>query len=124
MDARSEKNLRDVHPDMAKVVCRAMEISEIPFIVTEGLRTWKRQAELVKAGASRTMDSLHLTGDAVDVAALVGGKVRWSWPLYEKIAKVMKAAGKELGFAITWGGDWKKFPDGCHFEINPKRKRP
>jgi peptidoglycan L-alanyl-D-glutamate endopeptidase CwlK len=89
--------------------------------VTEGLRTKERQRQLVAAGASRTMNSRHLTGHAVDVAALVGGKVRWDWPLYAVIAEHMKAAARELGVAIVWGGDWKSFRDGPHVELDRKR---
>lgn len=121
MDARSERNLIGVHPDLVKVIRLAAKKSK--FIVTEGLRTKARQAQLVKAGASRTMNSRHLTGHAVDVAATVNGEVRWDWPLYAAIAQNVKAAAKELGVPIIWGGDWKSFRDGPHFELD-RRKYP
>ena len=85
LGARSISNLRGVHPDLVAVVKRAITITEIDFTVTEGLRTKERQAQLVKAGASKTMNSRHITGHAVDVAAWVDG-VRWDWGLYAKIA--------------------------------------
>ena len=94
-----------------------LRLSEIDFSVIEGLRTKERQAELVKAGASRTINSRHITGHAVDLAAVVGGEVRWDWPLYEKIAKAMKQAAYELNINIEWGGDWKSFKDGPHFQL-------
>ena len=110
--------LNGVHPELVKVVKRAIQITEVDFMVTEGLRTKARQVELVKAGASRTMNSRHITGHAVDVAAMVGGKVRWDWALYPKIAKAMKQAADELDVMIVWGGDWKSFKDGPHFELD------
>lgn len=118
IDARSERNLIGVHPDLVKVIRRAAKAGG--FVVTEGLRTKARQAQLVKAGASRTMNSRHITGHAIDVAALVNGEVRWDWPLYAAIAKIVKAAAKDLGVPIIWGGDWKSFRDGPHFELDRK----
>lgn len=117
LNVRSEKNLCGVHEDLVKVVRRAAEITEVDFIVTEGLRTKERQEQLVKAGASRTMNSKHLTGHAVDLAAVVGTEVRWDWPLYHKLAKAMKTAAEELKVPLQWGGDWKSFKDGPHFEL-------
>jgi peptidoglycan L-alanyl-D-glutamate endopeptidase CwlK len=118
MDERSERNLKGVHPDLVRVVRRAYKNAS--FIVTEGLRTQARQKQLVQAGASRTMNSRHLTGHAIDVAALVGATVRWDWPLYSIIAEEMKAAAKDLGVQIVWGGDWRTFKDGPHFELDRK----
>jgi peptidoglycan L-alanyl-D-glutamate endopeptidase CwlK len=114
---RSLNNLEDVHPDLVKVVKRALEISEVDFAVIEGRRTESRQRELVATGASKTMRSRHLTGHAVDLAAYVGG-IRWDWPLYPKIARAMKQAAKELNVSIEWGGDWKRFKDGPHFQLS------
>lgn len=114
---RSKLRLRGVHPDLVKIVELAITRSEIDFTVLEGLRHRERQKELFAAGASSTMNSRHLTGHAVDLGAWVNGGVRWDWPLYYKIAKAMKSAAAELGITITWGGDWRSFPDGPHFEL-------
>lgn len=124
LNDRSERNLVGVHPKLVAVVRRAAEIAGsrgdgLGFVVTEGLRTSARQAELVKAGASRTLNSRHLTGHAVDLAATVTGQVRWDWPLYVHLAGVMKRAAQELGVQITWGGNWERLRDGPHFEIDP-----
>lgn len=119
--ARSMRNLKGVHPDLVKVAVRALEITDIDFGVTEGLRTVDRQRELVAAGASRTMNSRHLTGHAIDVVALIGGEVRWDWPLYARLAVHFKAAAHELQVPITWGGDWPRFRDGPHYELQRKR---
>lgn len=117
LSQRSIDRLSGVHPDLVSVVKLAIERSEIDFLVTEGLRTKERQRELVTAGASKTMNSRHITGHAVDLAAYVNG-IRWDWPLYEKIAKAMKQAAYELNIKIEWGGDWKSFKDGPHFQLS------
>lgn len=115
----SEKSLRrlaGVHPDLVKVVKRAIEITPIDFVVIEGLRTEERQKYLVAKGASKTMNSYHLTGHAVDIAPLVDGQVSWDWKYYRELAPAMKQAAKELDVDITWGGDWVHFKDGPHWQ--------
>ena len=118
LSPRSYKRLEGVHPDLVRVVERAIAITEVDFVVLEGLRTKERQVELVKAGASRTMNSRHITGHAVDLGAWVNKEVRWDWPLYAKIATAMKKAATEQNVPIVWGGDWRTFKDGPHFELN------
>jgi peptidoglycan L-alanyl-D-glutamate endopeptidase CwlK len=113
----SLKKFKGVHPDLVKVMNRAITISTVDFKITEGLRSQQRQLQLVAAGASRTMKSRHLTGHAVDVAALVGKDVRWDWPLYTEIAKAVKEAAKQEQVPIEWGGDWETFKDGPHFQL-------
>jgi peptidoglycan L-alanyl-D-glutamate endopeptidase CwlK len=118
LGATSLARLQGVHPDLVKVVRLAITKTPVDFTVLEGLRTKERQAVLFKQGATRTMNSRHITGHAVDLAPVIDGKVSWDWPLYHKLAPVMKAAAKELGVAITWGGDWTTFKDGPHWELN------
>jgi len=123
LDARAERALSGIHPDLARIVRRAAQNATVDFTVTEGLRTAERQRRLVAAGASRTMNSRHLTGHAVDLAAKVGGQVRWDWPLYARLAETMKAAAADLGLPLAWGGDWRSFRDGPHFEL-PREDYP
>ena len=118
---RSENALRGVHPDLELVVRRALQLTTVDFVVTEGLRTKQRQVALVKAGASWTMNSRHLTGHAVDLAPIVGGRVRWDWPPFHELARAMKAAAAEYSVPIVWGGDWRApRRDGPHFELARK----
>tara|TARA_R110002153_G_scaffold46537_1_gene131478 strand:- start:965 stop:1315 length:351 start_codon:yes stop_codon:yes gene_type:complete len=109
-----------VHPDLVKVVERAIELTEVDFTVLEGLRDLARQKELLAKGATTTLNSRHLTGHAVDLGAWVDGTVRWDWPLYYKIADAIKAAADELDIDIVWGGDWQSFKDGPHFQLDWK----
>lgn len=118
LSARSRRALEGVHPDLVAVVEGAIRRTPVDFMVTEGLRTAERQAALVRAGASRTLNSRHLTGHAVDVAAWVDGQVRWDWPLYPRIAEAFKAAAAERGTALIWGGDWPRLRDGPHYELD------
>lgn len=120
LSQRSEARLVGVHPDLVKVVRRALELSTVDFAVVEGLRTQARQKELVAAGASQTMNSRHITGHAVDLAPFIAGSIRWDWPPFHDIAKAMKAAAAELGVPIVWGGDWVSFKDGPHWELSRK----
>lgn len=117
LSQKSKDRLSGVHPDLVAVVKRAIEISTVDFAVLEGVRSKTRQEQLVAAGASQTMNSRHLTGHAVDLGAMVAGTVRWDWPLYFKVADAVKKAAAELGTPIEWGGDWKKFKDGPHFQL-------
>jgi peptidoglycan L-alanyl-D-glutamate endopeptidase CwlK len=115
--ARSLKRLEGVHPDLVKVMKRAIGCSTLDFTVLEGRRTVARQKQLMAAGATRTMNSRHLTGHAVDVAPVINGKVRWDGPLYHQLALVIKKAAAELEVPIQWGGDWRSFKDGPHWEL-------
>ena len=133
LSRRSLEKLQKVHPDLVKVVLLAIELTEVDFGVTEGVRTIERQRELFAKGASKTMNSRHLTGHAVDLVAYVGSEVRWDWGLYLKIAEAMKLASEQLKIPVRWGGTWdllynaslpvtasalsKSFPDGPHFEL-------
>ncbi|TLU69588.1 M15 family metallopeptidase [Enterobacter sp. MF024] len=114
---RSEKNLRDVHQDLVKVVRLALELSPVDFGITEGLRTVERQKQLVAEGKSQTMNSRHLSGHAVDVFAYPTPAGSWEWKYYQQISRAFKQAGENLGIPIEWGGDWKTLKDGPHFQL-------
>lgn len=125
--------LEGVHPDLVRVVKKAAAMSDMDFTVLEGLRTVARQKQLMANGATKTMNSRHLTGHAVDLAPVIDGKVSWDWPLYHRLADVMRSASIRENVPIRWGGTWKlltaiqgpitakvlsrSFPDGPHFEL-------
>lgn len=116
--SRSKKNLRGIHPDLRRVIDRALQESPLDFIVIEGLRSEDRQRQLVNSGASQTMNSRHLTGHAVDLLPIgPDGKAAFDWPLYDKLGPAVEQAAKAEGVPLTWGGRWSKFRDGPHFEL-------
>lgn len=117
LGTRSLSRLEGVHPDLVRVVKKAAVMSDLDFTVLEGLRTLERQKELMKNGATKTMNSRHLTGHAVDLAPMLGGQISWDWPLYGRLSKIVKAAAAAENVPITWGGDWKTFKDGPHWEL-------
>lgn len=121
LSKRSLKALEGVHPDLVAVVQRSIKITPIDFVVIEGVRTIERQRELFKAGASRTMNSKHLTGHAVDLAVWLG-TVRWEFPLYQRLAVSVKAAAADVGVPIEWGWDLWGW-DAPHWQLG-RRKYP
>lgn len=132
LNAASIAKLRKVHPDLVKVVTRAAVIINDPsfgFVITCGIRTIEEQRKLMAAKATRTMRSRHLPGKktglshAIDFAVTLDGKVKWDWPLYARLAKIVKQAARDVGVAIEWGGDWASFKDGPHYQL-PWAKYP
>ena len=107
LSSRSRERLAGVKPDLADTVKRALELSPIDFGVSEGKRTLERQKLLVSQGASQTMKSKHLTGDAVDLVGYLDGHVSWEMPIYCKIADAVRQAAIETGVSIRWGGAWQ-----------------
>ena len=114
---KSKSKLEGVNSDLVRVVERAITICSVDFGVSEGIRDELKQEYLVTIGASKTMNSKHLTGDAVDLFAYSEGKVTWQRSFYEQIALAMYAAAMEEKVLITWGGVWDSFKDGPHFQI-------
>lgn len=117
LGARSLSRLEGVHPDLVRVIKKAAAMSDLDFTVLEGLRTLDRQKQLFAQKATKTMNSRHLTGHAVDLAPVIAGKVSWDWPLYHRLAKIVKAAAAAEKVPLTWGGDWRTFKDGPHWEL-------
>tara|TARA_R100000734_G_C3315894_1_gene108104 strand:+ start:1871 stop:2335 length:465 start_codon:yes stop_codon:yes gene_type:complete len=146
LSQRSLDRLDSVDPDLIKVVKYAIGATKIDFGVIEGVRTLEKQKELVAVGASKTMNSKHLKGLAVDLMAYVGGRGCWELKVYDDIADAMKQGAIEHGVPIVWGASWhirniadwegtmeeamndyidtrrkegkRPFIDGPHFEIN------
>lgn len=125
MDKNGTKNLGGVHPDLLRVVklCEGMLPKGFEITCTCGLRSLADQKKAVASGASTTMRSRHLPGKrnglshAVDLAVKIDGHLKWDWPLYAKLATFMKKAAEAEKVSIEWGGDWKTFKDGPHFQL-------
>ena len=131
LSAASLAKLEGVDTNLASVVKRAIQITLVDFSVIEGLRTVEQQRILVAKGASQTMDSKHITGNAVDLMAYVDGRASWEINLYDDIALAMKYAATELKVKIRWGAAWN-VPDltkwngtmegAMNYYIDSKRK--
>lgn len=117
LSKQSLDKLQGVDERLVNVVKRAIELTQIDFKVLEGIRTKERQEELFAKGTTQTMNSKHLVGRAVDLGALYNNTISWDKNHYHIIAKAMKQAANELNISIRWGGDFKSFFDGPHFEL-------
>ena len=108
LSERSLDRLKGVDQKLVDVVKRAIDITEIDFGVTEGLRTLSRQKQLVEKGASQTLKSKHLGGRAVDLAAYVGPRISWELAVYDDVAEAIRQVANELDVTIRWGAAWHK----------------
>jgi len=120
-DARSEKNLATVQPELAKLgreLLRRLAAEGLTFKVTSGNRTKEEQAALYAQGRTApgprvtwTMKSRHIGGRAIDLTLFSGKNPVWESRHYDRAGEV----GKDLG--LVWGGDWKRTKDLPHFEL-------
>lgn len=125
LSPRDETRLQGLHSDLQRVVRRVAKDTLLDFTILEGMRTLARQRQLVAAGASQTLRSRHLTGHAVDLAPLLDldhdGKIEttemFDWPLIRRLAPIIKAAAAAENVPIEWGGDWREFKDGPHWQL-------
>lgn len=116
---RSEALLSGADPKLAELMRLVEAQHPNAFEITEGLRDRERQAKLLAEGKSQTMNSKHLTGNAVDIV-LMGpdGKPNWDFEAYRPIADTAKATAAAMGIPdFVWGGDWKTLKDGVHFQV-------
>jgi len=118
LSQRSKDRLKGVHPDLVKVIEEAIKESPLDFSISEGLRTKERQKVLFDAGKSKTMNSRHITGHAIDFAVIKDGEVTWDFKYYQLVADHIKAVAQKLDVPIVAGADWVSFRDGPHIELN------
>lgn len=107
----SLEKLKEVHPELVKVVHYALEHSPVDFTVMEGVRSAEQQAKNFEKGVSKTLDSYHLRkpdgfGYAVDLVPWVNGKPKWEWEPIYLIAEAMREGAKLHGVPVRWGGCW------------------
>ena len=119
LDPRSEEKLLGVRPELVHVIREAA--TRTKFRVTEGLRTPERQKILVAERKSKTLNSRHITGHAIDFIAIGSdGVATYDMEDMRRVADVIKAVAKEQGVVIQWGGDWKGSWDTPHIELDRK----
>jgi peptidoglycan L-alanyl-D-glutamate endopeptidase CwlK len=97
-----------------------------PCVILEGMRSAERQQQLVAEGKSKTLNSKHLVGLAVDAAPLIVGGVDWKdITAFAYFGGYVRGVAEGLGIPIRHGADWdgdfdlrdNKFDDWPHFEI-------
>tara|TARA_R100000654_G_scaffold23279_1_gene45637 strand:- start:29176 stop:29628 length:453 start_codon:yes stop_codon:yes gene_type:complete len=106
LSQRSLGRLDGVKNEIHSVVVSAIGMSNVDFGVICGLRTQEEQEDLMARGATQTLKSKHLTGDAVDLMAYIGSRASWELNLYDDIADAMKQAAIKHDVAIKWGAAW------------------
>ncbi len=122
---RSLDRLKGVNPSLVAVFKRACETMPFDVTVLEGLRSYERQQELLKQGATKVSISRHMSGNALDIAPY---PIDWNdLERFQIVAEHMFKAAEELGIVIRWGGTWErsftkpvkwaKFLDAPHFEL-------
>jgi len=130
LDARAEKCLAGVKPDLVKIVRKAASLSDKPFTIVQGNRTQAQQDSIYAQGRTKpghivtwTRKSKHIGGGAIDFCALnAKGELDWNDKLFPPIAHFFDMASKELGIGIEWGGEWRT-KDFGHIQLNPSRNR-
>lgn len=129
-----KQRLSTIEPDLRQVVNRCIERGN-KFIVLYGIRTLAEQKALYAQGRTTkgkivtwTIKSRHLPNknglsEAVDLAPIKDdGSVDWNdLRAFDRLGAEMKASAKEVGVAITWGGDWVKRKDRPHFELTNRK---
>lgn len=121
--ANSMAKLRECHPDIQKVLMEAIKV--VDFTVLEGYRSNEKQLLMHTQGTSKALpgQSPHNRSPsmAVDIAP---------WPIdwedkgrFYRLAGVIEACASKLGIELEWGGDFKGFFDGPHFQLKGWRQR-
>lgn len=121
LSRRSLARLQGVHPDLVAVVKLAITLTAVDFSVVEGVRTLAKQREYFLKGKSRTMNSRHLTGHAVDLAPWINGDIEWEDEAgWREVSRAVKAAARKLGVKVWWGYDLWGW-DQPHFQLDWQR---
>lgn len=118
---RSKERLKGVDSKLVNVLNELIKIMDVTII--EGVRTAKRQEELLKKGATKVRYSKHMDGKAVDLAPY---PVDWKdRDRFHYMGGMIRGIGKQLGVNVRWGGDWdsdgeikdNNFDDLVHVEL-------
>jgi len=116
LGSRSWRNMQGLHPNIGFMVTEAIKITPVDFTVFEGVRTMEKQREYVESGASKTMDSYHLYGLAVDLVPFISGSVRFEEMPMRKVVEACKSVIVAHGLGIENGWDLWGW-DMWHFQM-------
>ncbi|EAF2172457.1 M15 family peptidase [Listeria monocytogenes] len=118
--SRSLANVNKLADNTKAAARKLLDWSEnngIEVLIYETIRTKEQQAANVASGASQTMRSYHLVGQALDFVMAKSKTVDWGAYRSDR-GKKFVAKAKSLGF--EWGGDWSGFVDNPHLQFNFK----
>lgn len=102
--------------------------NRIQILIYETIRTLEAQKQNVAKGASKTLKSYYLVGQALDFVP-VDSKGNATWSINNYIRKdIMSAIKYAKALEFTWGGDWdndgdwrdETFLDSPHLQFNFK----
>lgn len=121
----SLENLEQVHPELVRVAERAIQRSRIDFGISEGLRSYDQQVELLKQKKTTTLESLHLMQEdgfahAIDIFPYVNGKANYSERYFRPIIQTFITEAAVLEVQLEFGALWMDFSDWPHIELNPR----
>jgi len=120
---RSRKRLEGVDSELVKVVEECLHLMDISII--EGVRSVERQRDYVKTGASKTMKSKHLTGEALDLSPYpLDMKSKMGIKRHYYMAGMLRGIAHMMNIKIRSGADWdsdgqitdQSFMDLVHIE--------
>lgn len=123
-DKVSVERRKGVHPDLLKLADAVLQAAPWPLRITEGLRTLERQKQLLAAKATKTLNSRHLTGHALDIVPYIDldrdGKIEteelYNKRLFDVLIPIAKQEAERLGIKTTFGYDWGW--DSPHWELD------
>jgi peptidoglycan L-alanyl-D-glutamate endopeptidase CwlK len=119
-DSRNRKALEELAPNTkvaAKLWYEYCVNNKIDILITDAVRTIEEQKADVASGASHTMKSYHLVGQALDFVPIINGKADWS--KYGN-ANIKLAIAKAIMLGFEWGGTWTTLVDKPHLQFNYK----
>lgn len=116
-----------VHPDLLRLADAVLQAAPWPLRITEGLRTLERQKQLLAAKATKTLNSRHLTGHAIDVVPYIDldrdGKIEteelYNGRLFDILIPIAKQEAERLNIKTTFGYDWGW--DSPHWELDRQK---
>ncbi|NBT57503.1 M15 family peptidase [bacterium] len=97
-----------VHPELVRVFDEAVNFYSKKIRIIEGLRSVQRQNQLYLQGKTKTLDSRHLTGHALDLVTQDNGNILWDEPNAIQLAAAIRASAIKCGVPIRWGGCWQE----------------
>lgn len=129
---KSLYHLERIHPDLKRVLIKALELNLIDISVIESIRPKETQNRYFTEGKSKVqwpnskhnIENVGELSEAFDAAPYVNG-ISWNKDHCIFLAGVILSVSRMLGVKIRWGGNWdcdlepitdQDFQDLVHYE--------